>query len=90
MTDGPVRFEIIAASDPQSLPRLINYFAQRDVIPSLVRVEARGASMHFVIELPALAAPHAAIIAEKMRASVLVERVAWNDQGRIESLRVRC
>ncbi len=75
MTAGLVRFEITAAAEAQTLPRLINYFAQRDLTPSLVRAEVRGAAVMVVIEQALLEPGHAAVIAEKMRCSVCVEDV---------------
>lgn len=73
------RFEIEAVSDAQTLPRLINHFAQRDLTPSLVQAEVKGSTTLVVIEQPALERPHAMIIAEKMRASILVESVVLRD-----------
>ena len=75
MTGRLVRFEITAAAEAQTLPRLINYFAQRDLTPSLVRAEVVGAAVMVVIEQPLLEHGHAAVIAEKMRSSVCVEDV---------------
>ena len=78
MTGWLARFEITAAVEAQTLPRLINYFAQRDLTPSLVRAEVVGAAVMVVIEQPLLEPGHAAVIAEKMRCSVCVEDVRLN------------
>ena len=78
MTGKLVRFEIIAAADAQTLPRLINYFAQRDLTPSLVRAEVVGAALMVIIEQPLLEPGHAAVIAEKMQCSVCVQSVRFS------------
>lgn len=70
-----MHFEIEAAANCQTLSRLINYFAQRDLTPSFVQATHEGSSISVTIEQPDLELAHAMIIAEKMRASVLVERV---------------
>ena len=70
------RFDIVARPDPQTLARLINYFAQRALTPH--RVEARQADgvMRVTIEQAGLSVHEAGIIADKMRNAWLVEEVA--------------
>lgn len=77
------RFEIDARSDAQTLPRLINFFAQRSLTPSFVQAEMKGSTTYVVIEQLSVDPAHALIIAEKMRACVLVESVALKVARRI-------
>jgi len=70
------RFDIAAAADPQALVRLLNNFAQLDLLPQRVRAVTDGGSVKIRIELPGLAEREARIIAEKMRSSVLVKSVS--------------
>ena len=69
------RFDIVARADPQTLPRLLNPFAQIGVMPS--RVSAVGADDLLTVRIvqPGLGEQQARIIAEKMRCAVLVEAV---------------
>lgn len=75
MTAATYRFFIDTAPDPQALPRLIGYFAQRNLVPERVGAEVRSGTLLVSIVQGGLEPPHAAIIAEKMRSSVLVEDV---------------
>ena len=68
-------FKVWAAAEPQTLPRLLNYFAQRDLLASRVEASVSDGETHVVIEVEGLPAPAAEMIAEKMRQSVLVARV---------------
>lgn len=72
---GVSRFDIIARRDPQTLARLINYFAQRAMIPHAVRAEEADGMMLVTIEQDGLHAHEAGIIADKMRMSWLVDDV---------------
>lgn len=71
----PMRFEIDAAADPQTLPRLINYVAQQGLIPTAVRARTNGLAMVVTIEQAGLSDHQARIIAEKMHSSPLVAAV---------------
>jgi hypothetical protein len=70
-----VCFEITATAEAQTLPRLLNFFAQRDLTPSLVQAQVVGAAVIVVIAQAFLEPGHAAVIAEKMRCSVCVQDV---------------
>lgn len=71
------RYTIRAAPDPQSIPRLLNYFAQQALIPArMTSDQASDGLVTLTILQPAITHTNARIIAEKMRASVLVESVA--------------
>lgn len=71
----PVRFRVQARPDPQALGRLINFVAQLGLVPRRVCADHVDGLMHVMIEQDGLADHHAAMIAEKMRSSVLVEAV---------------
>lgn len=70
------RFEIVAATDPQTLPRLVNYLAQLGLVPSRVTAVSEAGAMRVTIEQDALPERQARIVAERMQTSVLVEHVA--------------
>lgn len=69
------RFDIIARADPQTLPRLLNPFAQIGMVPKRVNAAEADDLLTVRIDQPALGEQQARIIAEKMRGSVLVEAV---------------
>ena len=66
------RFRIVAAADPQTLPRIMGVFSQRALIPATMSAELRGDLVHIDTALDDLDALTAAIVIEKLRASVLV------------------
>lgn len=45
-----VRFQVRAEAEPQCLPRLIDYFAQRGLIPSAVSTTHIGRALDILIE----------------------------------------
>lgn len=70
------RYTIRTTPDPQAIPRLLNYFAQQALIPARMTSDhASDGLVTLTILQPAIADVNARIIAEKMRASVLVESV---------------
>ncbi len=69
------QFKIQAISDAQTLPRIINFFAQRDLILASVRCETNVDVQQISLIAPGLDSAGARIIAEKMRSMVLVEAV---------------
>jgi len=71
----PVRFVVRARSDPQTLPRLINYVVQLGMIPRRVRADEADGIMTVLIEQDGLGDHQACIIANKMASSVLIEDV---------------
>jgi hypothetical protein len=70
----PARLRVRTAPDPHALPRMINYFAQRDLVPQAVvaHADADGITMEITL---AGDAPYLPIIIEKMRSNVLVASV---------------
>ena len=68
-------FEVTAHPDPQALLRVLNFFAQQALCPQDVRATQADGRVSIRIHQPDLGERQAAIIAEKMRAQVLVESV---------------
>lgn len=69
------RFEVCAFADPETVPRLINYFTQRGLIPFRIRASLEHDEIVVRLDQHGLTAGEAKIIAEKMRSSVLVHTV---------------
>lgn len=68
-------FSVRAASCPQVLSRLVEYFALRDLVPETVRLRRRGDELTVSIEQGGLDEATAQVIAEKMRSLVMVMSV---------------
>ena len=68
-------FRVMASADAQVLPRLLNLFAQRDILPSELRASVTGDRLHVSFWVGGLEAAHADLIAEKMRQNVSVTHV---------------
>lgn len=71
-------FHIVARHDPGTLPRLLEVFAKRGLVPSLWRsvVGGRGdAELHVDVQVPGLAGSTVSLVAETLRSCVLVELV---------------
>lgn len=68
------RFHIDAMPDPQSLPRVANFFAQRVLVPIAVTMRAQPTHMRIEIVVAGLDAAQAAVIAAKLGESVAVLR----------------
>lgn len=66
------RFRIDAILDPQSLPRVANYFAQRSIVPSAMAMQVLPTHMRIEVTVAGLAAGQAAIIAAKLGEVVAV------------------
>jgi hypothetical protein len=69
------RYDVQAAADAQILPRILNFFAQRDVLPTKVIASARGPVLNVVVEVPAMDSARRELIAARMRQIVLVNDV---------------
>lgn len=65
-------FRIDAILDPQSLPRVANYFAQRSIVPSAMAMQVLPTHMRIEVMVAGLAAGQAAIIAAKLGEVVAV------------------
>lgn len=68
-------FRIRAQAEPQTLARLVNYFAQLGLVSQRVRAEQVEDIFNVSIEQPDIDDHQAQIIAERMRSSVLVKTV---------------
>lgn len=68
------RFRIDALADPQSLPRVANYFAQRAIVPDAMTMRVLPTHMRIEVDVAGLEAARAAIIAAKLAEVVAVTR----------------
>lgn len=60
------RFEIVGMTDPQTLSRVIGYFAQRSIVPAAMSMRVACGVMHIAISTGDLPAAHAQVIAAKL------------------------
>lgn len=70
------RFDIRFDRCPQTLPRLLDLFAQRDQLLVSVCMQADREGYRLLIEVDGLPAQHIEVLAEKMRAIILVRKVS--------------
>lgn len=68
------RFRLEAVPDPQSLLRIVNFFAQRALVPSAVSARTMSGHMRVEIVVAGLGAEQAAIIAAKLGEVVAILR----------------
>jgi hypothetical protein len=68
-------FTVRAAACPHVVNRLLNFFAQQDMIPAAVRAVRRGDEITLFVRQREIAEPRAEVIAEKMRSLVMVGSV---------------
>ena len=81
-------FRIVAAADPQALPRIVGFFAQRWLVPDCLSSHREGERLKVELEIdvePALAD----IMAARLREMVLISDVDCMGSGGRASLRVR-
>lgn len=71
-----VQFHIEADAEPESLARLMNFFAQQLLLPQTVSMTQENGALFLDIEQHAISAHRAAIIAQKMRSLVCVVDVS--------------
>lgn len=73
---GPVaRYRVRGVDDPELVPRVFGHFARRGLVPAFALVRRHGGQIGIQIE--AACDAHAAeILAETLRAQILVEDVA--------------
>lgn len=69
---GDTEYRLRTEASAQVLMRVINFFAQRDVLPSFVSTTTVGEELVIVVKVSGLADQATAIIAEKMRSSPMV------------------
>ncbi len=77
-----IEFRISAIADAQTVPRVLEHFALRGLVPSSLTAKLDGDELHMVIEHPGLDAHLADLIAEKVRAGVLIRSVQLNSIDR--------
>lgn len=68
------RFHVDAILDPQSLPRVANYFAQRAIVPSAMAMQVLPTHMRIELTVAGLEAKQAEVIAVKLGEVVAVMR----------------
>jgi hypothetical protein len=66
------RFHVDAILDPQSLPRVANFFAQRSIVPSAMAMEVLPTHMRIDVTVVGLLPGQAEIIAAKLGEVVAV------------------
>jgi acetolactate synthase regulatory subunit len=77
----PCRFDIRAAADPQTLPRILGLMAQRWIVPCRVVATTEAGEMRIVVETDGLDVDAAAILAAKIGTMVLVGEVGVSVRG---------
>lgn len=75
-------FAIVAQADPQTLPRVINYFAQLGLVPRRVSAAVVNGLITMHIEQPGMSEHSARVVAEKMRSAILITAVRVERDGR--------
>lgn len=75
------RFHVDAILDPQSLPRVANYFAQRSIMPDAMTMHVLPTHMRIEVTVAGLAPMQAAIIAAKLGEVFAVMRSELEELG---------
>ncbi len=85
---GPVAsFSVTAVADPGVLPRILELFAKRGLVPAQVkstRTGPDGGELHVDIQMTDMAQPLAVYIGECLRAMFCVEQVFVSELRRQE------
>lgn len=79
MSDGAWRFEVEAMIDPQSLLRVLGYFAQRSVVPDALQMRVGDDKMTISLTVFDIAEAHALVVAAKLEQIVLVQSVRLDE-----------
>lgn len=66
------RFQIDGTVDPQTLPRIIGYFAQQWATPSRLVLQMCDGLLRIEVDVDGLGARQAEIVATKLRENVLI------------------
>lgn len=80
MSGDAWRFGIEAIPDPQSLPRVLDYFAQRSIVPDTLVMRTESGRLMIGLTVNDLAEVHAQIIAAKLGQIVLVSAVRLEER----------
>ena len=83
MSESVWQFDVEAAVDPQSLLRVLGYFAQRSVVPDALEMRVGDDRMTISLTATDLPEAHALIIAAKLEQIMLVETVRLERLERI-------
>ncbi|MGB3378490.1 MAG: hypothetical protein WBA55_06935, partial [Allopontixanthobacter sediminis] len=75
MSGSAWRFEIEALPDPQSLPRVLDYFAQRSIVLETLAMSTENGQLVIRMTANDLPEHHAMVLAAKIGQLVLVEAV---------------
>ena len=73
-------FSVRAAAEPQAMPRLLELFAARSIVPERWRAERVGTDLRLAIEVADMDRLEAERLAERMRQMVLVHRVLTRER----------
>jgi hypothetical protein len=76
------RFELEADAEVQCLPRLVDQFAQRGLIPSAISANHIRGRLEIIIDHPTMEAADASLICERMRRMVSVRRANVRQMSR--------
>jgi hypothetical protein len=79
----PARFHLLAEASPGLLPRLLQPFAKRDLVPDLLLARREGDAMRVEIALDAMPAGMVALVAGNLSQVVGVTEL----RGGVEALR---
>ena len=71
-----IQFRLQAQAEAQCLPRLLDQFAQRGLIPSAVVTNHVGSGLDIVIEHPTIEDDVAELLCERMRRITTVEQAS--------------
>lgn len=67
-----VRFSIEAVRDPQSLPRIVGYFAQRWLTPAYLSLRETATGLSVEVDIADIREQDALVIAAKLEQNVLI------------------
>ena len=73
-------FTVRAAAEPQAMPRLLELFAARSIVPERWRAERVGEELRLAIEVADMDRLEAERLAERMRQMFLVHRVLTRER----------
>ena len=75
-----VRFSVLADAEPGLLPRLIQPFARRDLMPDSFTAERRGAELHVEIAMARMPAEMVHLVEGNLRQVVGVVAIATRQE----------
>jgi hypothetical protein len=71
-----IQFRLQAQAEAQCLPRLLDHFAQRGLIPSSIVADQIGHRLEILIEHPTIEEAAAELICERLRRIASVQHVS--------------